>query len=214
MRKLARIRKDELPGERQTVNDATTQPDEYDRTDMVRLASGDAAALNDLMQRHAPRLFSYALRCLQNESDASEIAQESFVRVFQYRAKFNPREKFSTWLYSIATNLIKDCYRYRARHPKVSLDAEIESVGEDFRERIHGNSPSPSESLEGAERAEAVRKAIAGLPEEIRTPLILSQYEELPHAEIGKILNCSAKAVETRLYRARNQLRQKLERLL
>ncbi len=74
--------------------------------------------------------------------------------------------------------------------------------------------PTPSESLQGAERAEVVRKAVAELPEDLRTPLILCEYEELSHAEIGKILDCTSKAVETRIYRARNQLRKKLAWLL
>jgi RNA polymerase sigma-70 factor, ECF subfamily len=188
--------------------------DERDRANMVRLASGHGAALNDLMDRHGRRLFNYLLRSLQNEDDAAEVAQETFVRVYQNRAKFDPNQKFSTWLYFIATNLIKDQYRYRTRHPKVSLDAESEKSGKDFGETLVGRNQSPSESLESAERAEAVRKAIDELPEELRAPLILAQYEGLSYAEIGGILKCSAKAIETRIYRARRHLRQTLERLL
>jgi len=94
------------------------------------------------------------------------------------------------------------------------LDAENEATGEDFRATMPEQTPTPSESLQGAERTEAVRQAVRQLPEELRTPLILSEYEELSHAEIGEILKCSVKAVETRLYRARNQLREKLASLL
>jgi RNA polymerase sigma factor (sigma-70 family) len=74
--------------------------------------------------------------------------------------------------------------------------------------------PTPSESLQGAERAEAVRKAVGQLPEELRTPLILFEYEEFSHAEIGEVLECSPKAVETRVYRARQQLRMSLAKLV
>jgi RNA polymerase sigma-70 factor, ECF subfamily len=196
------------------VSDATAQSDERDRADMIRLASGDNAALNDLMERHGPKLYNYVLRNLQNEEDAAEIAQESFVRIYQNRTKFDTSQKLSRWLYFIATNLIKDHYRYRTRHPQVSLDAESEKTGQDFREMLPGENQSPSESLERAERADAVRIAITALPEELRTPLILAQHEGLSHAEIGGVLKCSAKAVETRIYRARNQLRKKLDKLL
>lgn len=196
------------------MNDETAQLDERDRTDMIRLASGLGAALNELMERHARKLFNYLVRCLQNEEDAADAVQETFVRVYQNREKFDSRAKFSTWLYAIATNLVKDRYRYRSRHPQVSLDAENEATGEDFRESVPEHNPTPSESLQGAEREEAVRKAVGQLPEEIRTPLILCEYEELSHAEIGAILNCSAKAVETRIYRARKQLREELGWLL
>jgi RNA polymerase sigma-70 factor (ECF subfamily) len=94
------------------------------------------------------------------------------------------------------------------------LDAENEVTGEDFRESVPEQKPTPSETLQGTERGEAVRQAVGQLPEELRTPLILSEYEELSHAEIGVILECSAKAVETRVYRARKQLREKLAGLL
>ena len=181
---------------------------------MIRLTAGHGAALNELMERHAGKLLNYLVRCLQNEADAADATQETFVRVYQNRAKFNANKKFSTWLYAIATNLVKDRYRHRSRHPQVSLDAENETTGENFRESVPEQKPTPSESLQGAERAEAVRKAVTELPEELRTPLILCAYEELSHAEISKILNCSAKAVETRIYRARKQLRVNLHWLL
>ena len=192
------------------MSDDATQHDERDRADMIRLAAGHNATLNDLMERHAGKLFNYLVRSLQNEEDAADAAQETFVRVFQNRARFDSRQRFSTWLYAIATNLVKDRYRHRSRHPQVSLDAENEATGEDFRESVPEQKPTPSESLQGTERAEAVRKAVGQLPEELRVPLILSEYEELSHAEIGTVLNCSAKAVETRIYRARKQLREKL----
>ena len=181
---------------------------------MQRLASGHEAALNDLMERHGPKLFNYLIRCLQNEEDAADVAQEAFVRVYQNRAKFEASQRFSTWLYAIATNLVKDRYRYRTRHPQVSLDAENEATGSDFRESLPARGPTPSDTLAAGERAEMVRRAVAALPEELRVPLLLSEYEELPHAEIGAILKCSAKAVETRLYRARQQLRASLGKLL
>ena len=194
------------------MNPATT--DDPDRTDMARLVAGHDAALNDLMERHAEKLFHYLVRSLQSEEDAADLAQETFVRVYQNRARFDASHKFSTWLYVIATNLVKSRYRYRTRHPQVSLDAENEVTGESFRESVAEDKPTPSESLQGAERAEAVRKAVGQLPEELRTPLILSEYEELSHAEIGAILACTPKAVETRIYRARKLLRENLGWLL
>jgi RNA polymerase sigma-70 factor (ECF subfamily) len=188
--------------------------DQRDRADMLHFAAGHDAGLNNLIERHAPRLFHYLARSLQDENDAADLAQETFVRVFQNRTKFDTGMKFSTWLYAIATNLVRDRYRHRTRHPQVSLDAENEATGEDFRESLPEQKPTPSESLQGVERAEAVRKAFGQLPEELRTPLILSEYEELSHAEIGEILKCTAKAVETRIYRARQQLRTSLAKLL
>lgn len=189
-------------------------PDELDAVDMTRLAAGHDAALNDLMERHSGRLFHYLVRCLQNEEDASDLAQESFVKVYQNRVRFDPRQKFSTWLYAIATNLVRDRYRWRSRHPQVSLDAPNETTGDRFVESLPEDLRLPNDELETNERINTIRAAVGALPEELRHPLILAEYEERSHAEIGAILGCTAKAVESRIYRARQQLRARLGELL
>ena len=182
--------------------------DACDLEDMARLVSGHTGALDDLMARHGPKLLRYLVRSLQNEEDADDLAQETFVRVYQSRASFHPRQRFSTWLYTIASNLVRDRFRYRSRHPQVSLDAEQETTIEAER------GPTPLEEMETDERVAMIRAAVQELPEELRLALILFEYEELSHAEIAEVLDCSPKAVETRLYRARRQLRERLGRLL
>lgn len=189
-------------------------PDELDVADMRRLASNHDAALNDLMDRHGERLFHFLIRSLQNEAEAADLAQEAFVRVYQHRARFDGRQKFSTWLYAIAANLVKDRYRWRSRHPQISLDAESQQTGHSLRDHLPAHNLTPSDRLEADERAETVRRAVAALPEDLRTPLILAEYEERSHAEIGEILGCSAKAVELRIYRARQRLRASLGKFL
>jgi RNA polymerase sigma-70 factor (ECF subfamily) len=187
--------------------------DEQDREDMARLTAGHDAALTSIMDRHGERLFRYLVRQLNNETDAADLAQETFVRVYHSCARFRPAQRFSTWLYAIATNLLRDRFRWRKRHPQVSLEAENET-GVAIEDALPDPVASPSEQVEKSERAEEVRRAVQTLPEELRTPLILFEYEGLAHAEIGAILNCSAKAVESKLYRARGQLRKLLERTL
>lgn len=199
---------------RPCMNADLSAADQQDAQEMARLAAGHGAALNSLMERHGERLFHYLVRSLQNEEDAADLAQETFARVYQNRAKFDPSQKFSTWLYAIAGNLVRDRYRWRKRHPQVSLDAPNEPGGNDFAESLPDAAPSASQTAQGNERAEAVRRAVAALPEQLRVPLILSEYEEKSHAEIGQILQCSAKAVEVRIYRARRQLRESLAPLL
>lgn len=189
-------------------------PDEQDSQDMERLASGNDAALNALMERHAGKLFRYLVRSLQNEEDAADLAQETFVKVYQNRTRFDRSQKFSTWLYVIASNLVRDRYRWRSRHPRISIDAECDATGRSFQETLPQQGQLPNESLEEEERAVAVRLAVAALPEELRTPLILAEYEERSQSEIGAILGCTAKAVETRIYRARQRLRESLGKFL
>ena len=181
---------------------------------MARLAGGHDPALNDLMERHAEKLFHYLVRSLLDEADAADLAQETFVRVFQNRAKFDPRQKFSTWLYAIASNLVRDRYRWRSRHQQVSLDAENEQTESGLKDTLKAVGPLPDQTMQTEERAEVVRKAVAGLPAELRQPLILAVYQDLPQAEIASILKCSVKAVETRIYRARQQLRAALAGLM
>lgn len=189
-------------------------PDQQDREDMSRLASGSDAALNLLMDRHAEKLFHFFVRSLQNETDAAELAQETFVRIYQNRAKFDPGQKFTTWLYAIASNLIRDRYRWRSRHPQVSLEAENERTETNLKETLKETAPTPDEQMQSTERAKLVRRAIAALPEELRQPLILALYQDLSQADIAAALNCSAKAVEMRIYRARQQLRASLAAVL
>jgi RNA polymerase sigma-70 factor, ECF subfamily len=188
--------------------------DPQDTQDMARLAAGHEAALNVLMQRHAEKLFHYLVRSLQDENDAADLAQETFVRVYQHRAKFDPGQKFTTWLYAIASNLVRDRYRWRSRHPQVSLDAENGDTEANLKDNLHANEPAPDEQMQSEERAATVRKAVAALPEELRQPLILAVYDGLPQAEISEILKCSVKAVETRISRARQHLRAALTELL
>ena len=181
--------------------------DEQDAQDMARLAGGHDAALNDLMDRHAERLFHFLVRSLQNETDAADLAQETFVRIFQSRAKFDPQQKFSTWLFTIASNLVRDRYRWRSRHQQVSLDAENDQTESALKDTLTAVELHPDQNLQTEERAGEVRKAVAALPDELKQPLILAVYQDLSQAEIATILNCSVKAVETRIYRARQQLR-------
>jgi len=108
---------------------STGTREDADAADMERLAAGQDTALDGLMERHGERLFHYLIRLLQNESDAADAAQESFVRIYQHRSRFDTRQKFSTWLFAIASNVARDRLRWRVRHPQVSLDAQIEKSG-------------------------------------------------------------------------------------
>jgi RNA polymerase sigma-70 factor (ECF subfamily) len=188
--------------------------DEQDAHDMERLIAGHDSALNELMSRHAGKLFHYLIRSLQDEDDAADLAQETFAKLYHNRAKFDPAQKFTTWLYAIASNLVRDRYRWRSRHPQVSLEMENEETETTLKEHLRTEGPAPDEQIQTEERAAAVREAVAALPEELRQPLILAVYQGLSQAQIAEILNCSVKAVETRIYRARQRLRADLTKLM
>ena len=185
-----------------------------DVADMQRLAGGRDAALNDLMARHAQPVFQFLCRMLRNEDDANDLAQETFLRVYQHRARFKPGARFTTWLYTIAANLARNHHRWLSRHPYVSLDAESEATGQSIGEALPAQDPAPDSTAVATERAAAVREAVAALPADMREVIILCEWQDLSAAEAAAILDTTPKAIDNRLYRARNLLRDRLKRWL
>lgn len=193
---------------------ATPETDAQDRADMARLAGGQEAALNDLMDRHAPKVFHFLCRLLGNEDDANDLAQDTFVRVFQHRSRFRPGARFSTWLFTIAANLARNHHRWRSRHPQVSLDAPNEDTGQTLGDGLPTMAASPDAVAGAGERAAAVRAAVQDLPDDLREAIILCEWEDFGMAEAAEVLGTTAKAVESRLYRARQILRRTLRAAL
>ena len=185
-----------------------------DAADMQRLAGGHDAALNDLMARHARPVFQFLCRMLGNEDDADDLAQETFVRVYQHRAKFKPGARFTTWLYTIAANLARNHHRWLTRHPNVSINAQSGTTGERIGTLLPAADPAPDGAAVAAERAAAVRAAVESLPPDLREAIILCEWEDLSATQAAAILNTTPKAVDNRLYRARNLLRDRLKRWL
>lgn len=192
----------------------TTDTDALDRADMERLVAGHEAALNSLMERHATGIFHFVYRMLGNEDDANDLAQETFVRVFRARQSYQPERKFSTWLFTIAANLARNHLRWRSRHPNVSLQAESETTGQTLGDTLMAEEASPQETADAAERAQIVRTTVQRLPEDMREVLVLCEWEDLSVAEAAAILDISQKAAESRLYRARQLLRERLKKWL
>lgn len=186
-------------------------PNARDRADMERLMAGQDTALNDLMARHATPVFHFLCRMVGNEDDASDLAQETFARVFRARANFRLNEKFSTWLYTIAANLARNHFRWRARHPSVSLENSTDDPEQSLGNILPAKDAAPSEQTLDAERAAAVRAEVLRLPEDLREATVLCEWEELSVAEAAAILQATPKAVESRLYRARKILRERLQ---
>lgn len=192
----------------------TTETDALDQADMARLVAGHDAALNDLMERHATPVFHFLCRMLGNEDDANDLAQETFVRVFRARDSFRANARFSTWLFTIAANLARNQIRWRSRHPNISLDAETDATDPPLRNTLPATGVSPTEAVLAAERAAAVRTAVRQLPDDLREAIVLCEWEEQSIAEAAAIAETTPKAIESRLYRARQALREKLRKWL
>ena len=177
---------------------------------MVRLREGDDLALNELMERWQKPLHSFILRYVGNHTDSIELAEETFVRVYHHRNRFNFKSKFSTWLLTIATNLCRHHARWRTRHPTISLDdtARMNEVSDEHL--LISAEETPSALAGRSELAKLVKEEIEKLPHDLKAAILLFAYDNLSYAEIGEILGCTPKAVETRLYRVRKLLAKRL----
>lgn len=174
---------------------------------MAELAAGDDRALNRLMDRWQVPLRGFLYRYTHDDQDALDLAQETFVRIYQHRKRFRAGSRFSTWMFHIALNLARSRARWRRRHPADASDRTTEIT--EARPPV-AREADPAEDALSAERALMVRRAIADLPGDLRDAVILFEYEDKSHAEIAEIARTTVKAVETRLYRARRQLRKVL----
>ena len=179
--------------------------DELDAELMRTLAEGDDLALNRLMDAWSQPLISYLMRLTGSHATACDLAQETFVRVHRHRFEYRSSQKFSIWLFAIATNLARNHARWRSRHPEALTDPE------NLRELpVAVSNASPDEQAAANERLAAVQKAVSELPHDMREVLILSTWHGMSHAEIARVQDTTEKAVEVRLYRARKLLREML----
>jgi len=193
---------------------SVSEHNDPDHSCMVRLIGGDDLALDELMERWQKPLHSFILRYVGNYADSIELAQETFVRVYHHRNRFNFKSKFSTWLLTIATNLCRHHARWRTRHPTISLD-DTASIDEVSDENLFISPEEIPSALAGrSELAKLVKEEIEKLPHDLKTAILLFAYDNLSYAEIAAIMRCTPKAVETRLYRVRKLLAKRLAAFL
>ncbi len=195
--------------------------DAEDKRLMTALAAGDDLALNRLIERWQAPLRQFVHRYVQHEADTEDLLQDTFVRVYRHRARYAPKGRFSTWLFTIAVNLCRNHAAKMQRRRTISLDAPAPSADASHDRATTGLAREPASAevdpavaVVASERATAVREAIAGLPEDLRTAVLLFEYQDMSHAEIAAIAGATPKAIETRLYRARAMLRERLARWL
>lgn len=176
---------------------------------MLRVQKDDATAFAELLQRNWSYVFGRCYRRLRDRQDAEDLAQEVFLRVYRGRKAYRPRAKFSTWLFHITQNLLRNTIRSRRRHPCLRLDSLACSPF--LVERLfpdHGE--SPSRPVERAEVAKIVRTAVSHLASRQRTAVELQQFHNSTYEQVAAKMDMSPKAAKSLLYRARNQLRASL----
>jgi RNA polymerase sigma-70 factor (ECF subfamily) len=176
---------------------------------MQRLAGGEDLALNELMDRWRERVAAFLLRMVGDHATAMDLTQETFVRLYTSRYGYKPTAAFSTYLFHIATNLARTHARWKGRHPTVPMEDEQGAlVHEPIDPQL-----SPDDAAALHEKTTLVNQAIAALPADLSEALLLFTVEDMTHADIAATLGCSAKAVEVRIYRARQALKEALARM-
>lgn len=192
----------------ESANEPPTSPSE-DAAVMARLQAGDETALHAIMERWEKPALNFIYRYVNNWSVAVDLAQETFVRVYQNRGRYEPRAAFSSWLFAIAVNLCRTHRRWESRRRHGGVEESERALADE-----PDTATTPDDSANRDDRARMVREAIGDLPHRLRVVVLLFEFEDLSHREIAEALGCSEKAVETRLYRARKQLREILENRL
>jgi RNA polymerase sigma-70 factor, ECF subfamily len=176
---------------------------------VARSMGGDLDSFNQLVLRWERPIYALAYRVIGREEDARDVCQETFLRAFRALKGFKGQAKFSSWLYRIALNLCRDWIRRERRQPIAQAPEGVDLI------ELAAES-TPSESVEDLvarrEIGRAVARAMADLPDEQRTAIILKEYHGLTFQEIADLLDCPLSTVKTRLYQGLTVLRRQLAR--
>lgn len=178
---------------------------------MFRVKDGDPEAFAALVSRYQRTVLNVVFRYIGNRATAEELTQDVFVRVYRARETYERKAKFETWLYRIVFNLCVNASEYGKRRRAASLD-EVSPEGERRSAAVTDpGSTTPLEEVEREEMRTHVQEAIEQLPEQQRAALIMSRYQGMQYQQVAEALNTSEEAIKSLLFRARDNLRQKLE---
>jgi RNA polymerase sigma-70 factor (ECF subfamily) len=169
--------------------------------------AGDEGAFERLVEAYSGQVFALLTRFLGRHPGREDLVQEVFLRVVRARDRYVPSARFTTWLYRIAFNIAVN-ETQRGGRATASLDRARDEEG--AREVTDLRVPDPSQGLEQKDVVDAVRAAIAALPEAQRMALVLAKYDELPYLEIAEVLGSTEKAIKSLIHRARETLRARL----
>lgn len=182
---------------------ASLTTDVDDATLVERVRAGDDHAFRLLVERHAPRIKVLVAGMLRNASEIDDVVQDVFFKAYRKIDAFHGRSAFYTWLYRVAVNTAND-------HLKRKHHAPTASLGDLVGQPPVADDPDPDANLHRSDLRRQLRNALNELPEKYRTILVLREFEELTYDEIARVLGCSKGTVESRLFRARARLRDKL----
>lgn len=180
---------------------------------MKRVGSGEIAAFKPLVEKYQRMVMATIYRYTGSSRDVEDLAQEIFFKVFKAAKRYTPQAKFSTWLYRIVAN---HCFNYRRSRKR---DALVTSLDHSFSGDENEPSPQfagpeerqPEHQAQQRELEAALKRAIGELPDRQRMAIILYRFEGLSYREMTSVLGCSLSSVESLLFRAMRNLKEKLK---
>jgi len=177
---------------------------------VARTLDGDVGAFNDLVARWETSLYRFVVRYLGDTEEARDVCQEAFLKAYTNLDRFRHQAKFSSWLYQIALNQCRTQFRRKKARPTVSLD-EDDQLG--HLRLVPAAGDSPDASAIKSQHAVELQSALAQLPEDQRTAIILKEYHGLKFREIAEILETPESTVKSRLYHGLESLAKSLGHL-
>lgn len=181
---------------------------------MLAVKAGEDAAFDVLVQRYGDRMLNYLFRYTGQREEAEDLAQQVFWRLYRSAPRYEPTAKFTTFLYTIATNVARSAHdRLVKKAVHQSWDQPLGAAGQSLSERVASRRPSPWRQVLSEQRLTVIHQALNRLPEELRQVFLLSEDEGLSYAEIAAIMNIPVGTVGSRKNHAVKQLREALSPL-
>jgi len=182
---------------------------------MLRVKQGDTTAFAQLVEKYKQPIINFAYRLIRDETEAEDLAQSAFVQVFKSAARYEVTSKFTTWLFTITRNLCLNEIRRRTRHPAHSIDAPYQEGDEAMETQLPDSKNfGPPDTLLQHELENKIEEALAQLPENQRTAIVLCRQDDVSYDEIAKVLDCSVSAVKSLIFRGRETLKSRLKAYL
>lgn len=193
------------------MSESTNEENAKDVALMLRVKEGDVRAFEELVTRHQGAVIGTVAKMLNCQSEAEDIAQQVFLRLWKSAKRYKEKAKFTTYLFTITRNLVFNESKRRSTRKQVSIEQRNEEAHVEIADT---QTAEPNKALLEAELNAAVDAAIEALPKKQRLAMILRRYEQLPYEEIATILGTSVASVKSHLFRARATLKESLSKYL
>ena len=195
------------------VQSGTTYSDQTDERLVAGFVEGRIEAFEELIRRYQSKIVNFIYRSIGDFQRAEELAQETFMRVFRMGSRFDPRYRFSTWIYTIAKNLSSNELRDRSRNPETYNIREADWPDDStfVAELVSSGTHEPHQILTSREMKTSLEKAMSRLSPELRMALVMKEFDHMTYAQIAEVFDSSAGTVKSWLYRAKKQLSRTLK---